>query len=77
MPLPEVVHCPVVVNPITLPDRLITLLAHIVTLGPASTIGEVVIVTIIVSDTGIQFPLLVETKVSVTVPAEISAGLGV
>jgi hypothetical protein len=59
-------------------DRSKVCVAHIVWSAPASTVAASCIVIFTVSTAGLQTPEgLLEVKVSVTVPTEISAVLGV
>jgi len=75
VPLPLLVHVPLPVLDEPL-SAAAALFAHTVTSLPASTIGGCVKVTIIVSCSGRQLPLLVVVRNSVTVPAVVSAVLG-
>ncbi len=76
VPVPELDHEPPVAI-VTLPVKAtVALLAQTLISLPAFAVGPGVIVTTIVFVTGLHPPLLVEVKVSVTVPAEISAALG-
>ena len=64
--------------PTTVPAKVIALLfAQTVAFAPASTVGAGVKVITLLSDTELHVPLPVVVKVSVNVPAESSAGLGV
>ena len=70
-------HEPVVVGPPTTPDKTVAILfLQIDKSGPAFTDGALVNVTVRLSFTCLQFPLLVEARINFTEPAEISAGVG-
>ena len=71
-------HSPVFVTPDTEPDKTtLRLLTQIVWSTPASTIGDGSIVINTLSDTMLQFKFPVDWSVNVTVPAVISAEVGV
>jgi hypothetical protein len=77
-PMPELVHAPVEPPPPIVPERpIVGVVEQSDWLTPAFTIAGCRIIIISVSESGKQFPLLVEVKVSVTEPAAISAGPGV
>ena len=79
MPVPEDVHRPVVVPPLTdPPNGLVGLLEQIVWLAPALTMDALRTVTTAVAATAPHGDWLpVEVSVSVTVPVEASAADGV
>ena len=78
VPVPVVVQIPVLVGPEILPlNPTFRLLTHVTWSLPAFTDGAARIVMVILSVTGKQFPMPVDVIVSVTVPAEISAAVGV
>ena len=79
MPLPEDVHRPVVVPPVTVPARLVVpALEQIVCAGPVITTATLRTVTTAVAATAPHGDWLpVEVSVSVTVPVEASAADGV
>ena len=76
MPLPEDVHWPVVVPPVTVPARLVVVpLEQIVCAGPVVTTATLRTVTITCAVTALQgWPVVVSVKV--TVPAVASAADG-
>ncbi len=73
-PLPVELQVPVFVDPVIEPARTVVPLAHIVRSTPALVTVTGLIKRILVSVITLQPP--VEERVSVTVPAEISAALG-
>ena len=75
LPLPEVVQVPVPVLEYPFSETL-GLFTHTESSGPASTRGAFVMVIIIWSVTARQFPFPVVVMVIVTVPAVVSAPLG-
>ena len=76
-PVPPV-HIPVDDPPVIEPFKVTSgLLAQTDWFTPALTIGAGVMVIVILSLTGLQFPLPVVVSVKVTVPAVISAAEGV
>lgn len=76
LPLPEVVQTTPAATVNTAFRFTFALFPQTVTSGPALTVGAGVIVITIWSVAGGHPPLLVEVSVSVTVPAAMSAGLG-
>lgn len=76
VPLPELVQVPEVDPPLTTALMAASgLFAQVNNAGPASTNGAGVIVIITFCETGVQ--AFVAVKVSVTVPAAVSALLGI
>lgn len=76
VPLPDVVHTPVVVAPPITPFRFASgLFAQVNRSAPAYTNGASVMVIVIVEATGLH--PLVAVNVNVTVPANVSAADGV
>src|ERR1700740_3725370 len=70
-------HCPPVAT-VTLPAKVVAaLFAHLVWSGPAFAVGGAEKKIVIASLTELQVPLPVEVSVSVTLPEEISAAVGV
>ena len=77
VPVPEVDHIPPLAT-VTAPFRLtVALLAQTVTLLPASAVGAWLNVMVMLLDTGAQAPLFLEVRVRVTLPAVVSALLGI
>src|ERR1051326_2269870 len=76
VPLPLVLHTPVPVLEVPF-SVTFALLAQTVWLLPALTVGVCWYVIVTVSETDKQDPLLVEVNISVTVPADVSAVLGI
>lgn len=77
VPVPEVDHIPpvaIVNEPLSVTTAL---LEHTDTLLPASAVGACVKVTVIRLITGPHAPLLVDVSVKVTLPAAVSAELGI
>ena len=76
LPVPPV-HCQAVAT-VPVPFKVTSgLLAQTVWSAPASTVGAGVKVTVILSVTGLQDPFPVVVKYSFSVPAAISAAVGV
>jgi hypothetical protein len=78
LPVPLLVHLPVLVDPDTVPLTLSDgLFAHNENVaGPAFTNGGLVMVISMVSRSAAQMPLAVEVSTSFTEPAAVSAVLG-
>ena len=77
VPVPLLVQMPPVAV-VTDPRRLtVALLAHTVLSIPALTVGALVMVSTIISETAVQVPFPVVVSVRVIVPLAVSALLGV
>ena len=76
IPVPRVDHCPLPVVDVPVIEET-GLLRQAILFGPAFTFGGSVIVIIIVSVTEIQVPFPVVVRIIVTLPAVVSAALGV
>ena len=76
IPEPDELHVPIVAPPPMLPlIKAFALLPHTVWSGPALAVPVGSILTIIVSETGKQFPFPVDVKTKVILPAVESAEL--
>ena len=76
VPLPLVVHVPLDVD--ETPFKITTaLLAQTVWLTPAAIAGGLEYTMVTVSETGLQLPLFSEVSINCTLPAVVSAVLGV
>ena len=76
VPVPLVAHVPPVATVTEPLNAMDVVLAQTVRSTPASDVGPGIIDTLTVLVTGLHPPLLVEVTVKVTVPALISAALG-
>ena len=76
VPVPKVVHTPLPVVEEPFKETL-GLFLHAMVFDPATTRGLSVILITIASDTGLHSPFPVVVSVMVTLPAAVSAALGV